>query len=484
MSSVSDFFGGAGGTVRQLFTWQVLGEIISAALGPYLRKLGYDINTQNPNMVLSPQDLATSVVRKVRDTASGAAEALASGIDGQRFQELIHLAGEPPGLETILQLYRRGVVAWGEAGPTKPTVANAIATSRIYTYWSDAIKALNVLPIPPAEMVDALVENQTTRGTRGAAEAVFTGTDNSGVNPDATTFYEAMAASGYTPDQADLMFRTRGNPPAPSELFTLYRRGKIPLTGTGPDAISVQQGIFEGATKDKWWPTITGLIPAIPSLYYVHMLFKTGMLTATVARKLYKESGYTTTVINDLVGQAKAKNVTTYKKLTEAVIVGLFTFGAINATTALTLLAQVGYGKDAARFVVEYVQLKKAGRYITSAVNKVGANYTAHKITTTEARSALARLGIPSTQVDTIIGTWTLEASVVVRVPTEAQIVGSVKYGIVEVTTALARLQQMGYTPYDAWLVLSEGLHTKVGTAPAPGPNPYFAVSGVTGGKP
>lgn len=466
MSAFTDLLGGAGGTVRQFFTWQVAGQVVSAALGPYFRRIGQLVNAETPNDVLSPADLAQSVVRGVRTLATAIKEAAASGITPSRFTEMTHLAAGPPGLESILEWYRRGIVKWGEVGPTKATVANAIATSRVYTYWSDIIRQANVVPIPAAEMVDALVENQTTQGTRDAVAAAASGGTAPEGSAAATTFYEAMWANGYTPDQADLMFRTRGNSPSPTELFELYRRGDIQLSGTGPDALTVQQGIFEGATKDKWWPTITGLIRQIPSEYYIKLMLTEGTIDGTTATVLLTQLGYTETVVSGIVSAAIGTSIGTYKKLTESIIVTLYKDLAISRTEALKLLQDLKYGKTAATFVLTAADLTMTAKATTAAIAKIGTRYAARKLSAATARSALASLGVPATQITGLLATWTLERTTTVKLLTESQVVDAWAYGVMTLDDALAYLQSLGYTSYDAWVILSVKNEAPLGTAP------------------
>lgn len=477
MAGFQTLLDSAGTTGKTLFVWGFLVGVVGRATEPFIRKLEYEVNQANPNVVLSPAELADAVVRQVIKQADAEHEASSAGIDPERFATLTHLAGNPPGLETILEWYRRGIIPFGEAGPTKPTVANAIATSRIYTYWTDAIKRALVVPIAAAELVDARVENQIELGTRENVNAAAGGEQVSGLSPGATTFYEGMWANGITPDQADVLFNTRGNPPSPTELFELYRRGVIPKTGTGPEALSVEQGIFEGATKDKWWPTIGELARVIPSLFYIKDALTAGTMPVDLATRLMKEAGYTTAVIAAVVGSAGAAAVATYKKLTESIIADLYTAQAIDRPTAATLLGKIGYGTDAAAFVLEYIDLKRIDAAVKSAIGKIGTQFINHKITATQVRTALARLDVPTAQVATLIATWTLEAASIVKLPTAAEYVDLVKYNIKTVTYGLAGLVSLGYTPHDAWVVMSAGLHAAAGTEPQHQPNPLYGIT-------
>lgn len=475
MASLGDLLTSAGESGKQLFLWGTLAEIVRAATAPYLRELEYLVNTKHPNVPLSPADLAQAVVRGVMNKATADKIARKSGADTAQMKVLYDLAAGPPGIETVLQMYRRGIVEWGKVGPTQSSVANAIATSRIYTYWSDALKAMNILPIPAAEMVDAIVEGQTTRGTRSNIEAAARGEQVSGLTPAATTFYEVMWANGYTPDQADLMFNTRGNPPAPTQLIELYRRGLIQWTGTGPLETTVQQGIYEGATKDKWEPLYKGLVVNIPSEYYLLTMMKTGQIPITVGAKLLHMYGYTQTVVAGIIGVASSESVATEKKLTKSIIEDLFLEDIFNATEAMTYLEGIGLGHEAATFTVTAWEMTLSKKQTDAAITKTRTLFIDRKIDAAEARSALEAYGITTKAATTVLTTWTLERAQNVTLLTSSEVTDLVKYAITGstgttfgISTGLTYLQALGYSPRDAWLRLASALHGTTGFPPIP----------------
>lgn len=475
MASLSELLTSAGESGKQLFLWGVLAEIARNATLPYMRDLEYLVNTKDPNIPLSPADLAQAVVRGVMDKESADKEARKSGADTPQMKVLYDLAAGPPGLETVLQMYRRGIVTWGEVGPTKATVANAIATSRTYTYWSDAIRALNILPIPAAEMVDAAVEGQTTKGDRSVVESAISSSDTSALTPAALTFYSAMYANGYTPTQADLMFDTRGNPPSPMQLIDLFNRGAIQWTGTGRHVTTVQQGIYEGATKDKWEPLYKNLAVKIPSEYYLLTMMKTGQIPITIGAKLLHMYGYTDTVVAGIVATSSAESVVTEKKLTKSIIKDLFLEKLFDATQAITYLEGIGLHHEAATFTVTAWEMTFSLKQTNAALTKTRTLFIDRKIDATVAREALRTYGISTATATTVLQTWTLERQNNVKLLTAGEVVDLVKYQITSSTgskfgvqTGLTYLEALGYSPRDAWFRLASSLHGTTGFPPIP----------------
>src|SRR5689334_21583707 len=56
---------GSGSVARQMLVWNVLGNVVSAATGPFTRALQDDLNAKTPIVPLPPADLADMVVRGI-----------------------------------------------------------------------------------------------------------------------------------------------------------------------------------------------------------------------------------------------------------------------------------------------------------------------------------------------------------------------------------------------------------------------------------
>lgn|SRR5487761_846287 len=453
--------------IESIFVWQVLQQFVGAVLAPFVEDVTKEMNRLAPTKVLSPTELANLVLRGWVDQTSAAHTASSSGVTNADFDLMVKGTGEPPGLETVMQWYRRGIVPWSSA-PGTASVEEAIRTSRIITdVWANTIRLGNVVPIPVAEAVDAVIEGQISIGTRGQYAAAAAGGVVAGAGAAAVTGYGIAWSNGITPDQFDVMVHTRGNPPPPSELITLFRRGLIPWTGTGFTATTVQQGIYEGATKDKWEPIFKGLVRAVPSIYELRTMLKTGSITAAEGTAYLQDEGYTATAIAGILSAANAEAAATDRKLAQSTITTLYYDLAIPRTEAATLLGDIGYGPQTATFMLSVQDMKREMTALTAAVSKVGGLFVARKLTVAAATSALSVLGIPASQVTGLLESWTVERTSNVRLLTESQVADAVYYQIMDITSALQSLVDLGYTPYDAWVVISVRMHGPQGTAPA-----------------
>ena len=67
----------------------------------------------------------------------------------------------------------------------------------------------------------------------------------------------------------------------------------------------------------------------------------------------------------------------------------------------------------------------------------------------------LGQLGLPPDRVSALLAGWDVDRSANVRTLTPAQIENAWEFGIMTVDEAMTELGVLGYTPLDAWTLLS-----------------------------
>jgi hypothetical protein len=431
VASLGGIFG-EGSAAQQFLLWNVASQVVGAVLDPAFREVAYQVNAKLPNVILTPDLLSDFVVRGIIDEPTAAGIAAQSGTNSENFTRMVEGSGEPPGLDFLLEAWRRGFIGFGGVGPGQATVANAIATSRVYTYWTDVIEKMAYVPISVADAVDAAVENQISKA-------------------DASTI---AGYSGIKPDDFTILFNTRGNPPAPTELMTMVNRGFIGLDGTGPTSTSFAQGIAEGATKDKWGPLLAELRVNIPSLYYLNELAEAGTLTATQVQAYYQDLGIPQEIASALAAQAASGKTAKVKELTESQILSSYQDGFISETQATAFLEALGYTATEVTFLLEVQNFQVALAAYNAQAKKVGAYFVAQKATAAETLDALSQLGMPSAQANKLITEWTLQQGMTVKLLSATEIVDAWYIGVMSQAKAQQELQNLGYSALDAFTLL------------------------------
>jgi hypothetical protein len=430
--SIGGIFG-EGSSAQQFLMWNVASQIASALLDPLFRQIGFDVNTKTPNVPLTPDISADFVERNIISQATGEAIAAQNGINKQNFQWMVDGAGEPPGLDFVLEAYRRGFIPFGPATTGEPSVETAIRTGRIYDYWTGTIDKMRYSPIATADAVDAAVENQISQE---AAAAI-------------------AQQNGIDQASFQILFDTRGNPPAPSELMTLVNRGLIPLEGTGPEATTFQQGIAEGATKDKWTDLLAQLRVYIPSVYYLNQLAEAGTLTAAQVAGYYADLGIPAPIATGLAAQASGSKTAKAKELTVSQVTTAYQEGFLTEAQATTFITALGYTPAEVTLLLEIEEFSRILKAYNQTITKIASYYVANKLTAIEAKAALQQVQVPEDQATQLISAWNTQKSLNVRLLTEAQIADAFYLEIISQDTAINELGGLGYSPQDAWILLS-----------------------------
>lgn len=439
---------GVGSTAEQFFIWQVAGQVVSDLLGPTFALIAQDVNAGHPVMVLTPADLADAVIRNYITQADGAAEAAKSGLDSTRFGHLVDAAGNPPGPEWLARIQLRGDLLGSGTGPDSTSYEQGIAEGDTKNKWADIILKGSMEWPSPSEVIDAIVRSQST----------------------SVPLDQLYEMTGADPRWLQLRIDTRGNPPSLTELIELKRRGLIPFKGTGSDALTFEQGIHEGDTKNKWEPFFEALTDYIPPPRTVATLLKTGSVTTDAAQGYYQDAGMSPDLAAAYVKSAKGEKMAGSKSLAEGTVLTLYETQAIDGPTAAGYLGKLGYDTADVAFMLELADLQRELKAINAAVSKVGSLYIGHKITHAAAVEALTGLDVIGPHQQHLLTTWDLERTANVKALTAAQIVDAWEYQVYDQPTATAELVAIGYTPFDAWTLLSVKNKAPLPGKPAQGP--------------
>lgn len=382
---------------------------------------------------LSPADAASAVVRNFLDLAAGEAAAQKSGVDPEIFRTLIELSGDAPGPQQLAEALRRGLIPASGTGAGSTSFQQGIAEGRLSDKWAPVIKGLAQLwPTPPLAL-NALLKGQLSES-------------------EALALYVKL---GGDPQFFRTEFNVEGNAPTPVEALQLAKRGIIPWTGTGANAVSYEQAFLEGPWRNKWLKSFEALAEYIPPPETTRTLLEQGAIDHAQAAQWWAWYGLSDTTITAYLNAANFNNTAATRGLTESSVLDMYYAQLISQDDAKKLLDLFGTPASNQDLMLAYVDMRRSITAVNDSVSRIQALYVARKIGQQTAQDALSRLKIPSSTIDEIIQTWNIAASVNVRTLTEAQIADAWERGIMDQPTAQGELEAIGYTPYDAWVVLS-----------------------------
>ena len=409
-------------TTLELWRRNIIGN---DELSLYLSRQGFNPDVASrvlmlADQILSPADLADMVVRGVKSEADAAAEAAQSGISADRFNDLILLTGEPPGLQQMLEGYRRGFI-------DQATLERGIRQSRYRDEWIPLLEDLRYEPMSVADAVNAAIQGHLT-----ASEAA-----------------QIADFNGLEPGAVDTLLATAGEPLSRTEMGDLVNRGEA----TEAEFI---QAMRESRVKDKYIPLAFKLRRRIPPAREIVTALTHGAIDHATAVRKIMDYGYSEQDATILVKSGSNQKLRVHIANIVSAVTAAYEDFIIPRADALTLIEQMGYETSEAETVLEGANFRQSARIVSHAVNSVHSRYVSHRITRNTASGDLDALGVPATQRDFLLKMWDIEQEANVRVLTEAQVVKAVKRSLITPDDGQARLVAMGYSPDDAALLLQE----------------------------
>lgn len=393
--------------------------------GPVLAKLAAQL--------LSPAEAASAVVRNFLSSADGAKVAGQQGLSAADFATLVHLSADAPAPGQLAEAVRRELIPESGTGAGTISFEQGIAEGRLANKWAPVIKGLAPLWPTPIDALDAQVKGQITD-----AEAS-----------------ELFVKLGGDPQFEPWLFNSMGEGPTPLQAATLAARGIIGWTGSGPSSTSYEQAVKESHYRNKWTAAYRALSEHIPAPSTVIQLLAHRLITKDQATAQLLQNDMTAEQAATYIAEADYQSVSEYRGLAQSAVVDMYFARLLSHDQAVAILADLHVSPDAAALMLGYADIRYETSAMTRTVSHLGTLFAARKIGTETARAAMIKLGVPPDTVAKTLAEWELQATFNVKTLTEAQIVDAWYYQALTEDEAINALGAIGYTPYDAWVVLS-----------------------------
>lgn len=410
--------------------------------GPVLERLSAAL--------LSPPDAASAVVRHFLSEDDAQAIAARSGVDAATFTTLRELAGDAPGPQQLAEALRRGAIPEAGTGPASTSFQQGIAEGRLADKWAPVIKALAKLWPTPVDALDAALKGQ--------------------VSPeDGRSLYELL---GGDLQFYDWLLHSQGEGPTPLEATVMANRGFIPWDGIGPGVTSFAQAVHESRYRDKWAAAYKDFAKYLPAEGTVVTLLSHNAITADVAADWLAQHGMDAPTITAFLDEAHTEALSDFRGLTVNVVLQAYHDQIIAAADATTILEALHVTPGAVQLLLAYTDVQRSFAAVGNAVTRTRTLFASRKITADTAHQSLIRLGVPAGQIDGMLAAWEVENSITVKVLTETQIIDAWQINVFTDAEAMTELQNIGYTPFDAWALMSVKAKQPLPNKPVQGPAP------------
>lgn len=349
-------------------------------------------------------------------------QAAGAGTSPDELAVLVQLSGNPPGPETLLELWRRGII-------TEQAVDRGIREGRTKTKWTPALKRLFRPLLTPGTITNLRLRGWWTRDEANAE----------------------LARHGYEPADGDHMFQAAGRPMAPVQAFTAYFRGAPSPTGAGDfTKADFVEAIRRSDVRPEYTEPLWGIRHAYPSLFQLRGAVQNGGITRARALQILRYERYedqdATALVDSWVGGATQAT----RDLTAAEWAADFEGGYITELQYRTHLQQLGYAAELVDAKVALGDTRRVKRARDQRLARIHASFVGHKITQAEATAALQETQVRPDARAQLIAEWTAEREVNVAILTAAQVRSAYRKSIYTRARALAELAERGYNSEDA----------------------------------
>lgn len=500
----------------QAFGW-IVGSMASATMSAGLidmitnlmAPVIHSIIAQNPNAVLSPEVAAQAVARAFEYTQGPRGlsyDALASGINPERFQLLVEMSRTFPTANQTQDLVNRGLWSdergqwnlrqlgyspdWADkmlalrdyvlSAPELATMVNRDvidgeeAERRARHAGVDAEDFARFVeiygePLGPQSLGEAFRRGfiDRDRFERGIIQGplrkewfdvleklqyqrMSTVDATDAVNQghlDIAAAQEIAQANGLDPNDLPTLLATAGAPPGVDFITEALNRGFI-------DEETFNAAFFESRIKNKYVHLFAEMRLRLIPQETVRLLYRNGVYSREATLDTLRKHGFSEPDAQALIALEETRQDGVTRELTRSQIVDMYEVRQIDEETALTFLIALGYSDANAQAMVQLADLKRINKYITSAVNRVKSAFLAGRMTETEASSTLDQLGIPVDMRDDLFTIWDIDRTTISKTLTPSQIRQAFNKDLIGQSDALVRLRAQGYDETDAGLFL------------------------------
>lgn len=368
--------------------------------------------------LLQIADLAQMVVQSVLDEPEATRRAGMLGLDAADFHKVVRLAGDPPGPQTVLQMWNRGYITEEEA-------TLALLQSRLKPEWIEQFKELRFDPATTTQAASAVVRERITI--------------DAGL--------EIAAQNGVSEQAFRLIVDELGRPIGNQQAVTLYKRGQFTRA-------QVQEVVARSNVRTQYLDAVIELGTKYPTITQTKALLQTGALPDSVARDVLTKEGYTPDVVEGVIAAGHGVKLAGSRQLTQAAIEAEYKSRGVDQAETRTLLHGIGYDDSDVDLLIGLWDYQAGKAFRDAVVGVVKARYLQADIDEPTASGLLDKVGIPPDQRDAYLQLWTFDLQANPTLLTLAQLTAAYKAKLIDQQQFRDYLPRLRYQePEISWLV-------------------------------
>ena len=384
-----------------------------------------DAMTGLRDVLLSSAELAMLQQQGFLTSDQANAEGALQGVTNDRQQLRFDAAGLPPGIETALQMLRRGII-------DTDTFAQIVREGHTKTKYTDELEALKDQVLNHNDYVAARV--------RGWIDTAAMNTGG--------------ALTGYSADQMNTLFQNHGRPLSWHQVWIgLARGGKMlsPTDDLTAESTGIDPAFFkslqESDIRQEWYDLAWKSRYSYPAAFILRTLTQAGDITGDEANHILLWEGWEPTLAATVSAKWAGGTTTTatQKKQTLAHLTAEYLSGALSeAALTNVLTTSLGYTAAQAADEIALANFNAAKSARTKATKNLEKRYIAAQLSAADAQAGLASIGWPQGAIDQFLASWNIERADTLTTLTVGNITTALKNGTILASEATPLLQDLG----------------------------------------
>lgn len=393
--------------------YPIVSGFVSAAIAPFIQDIANQAWAAHTSVPLTPADVALGMLRHNPHIGNPYHEAAKSGIGKDDLDALQYNTGEPPGLQQVLEGYRRGLV-------TDDDLLKGVRQSRVRDEWFPLLKELRYAPPSSLEAIMGKVKGHLEEG------------------PARKLFQEG----GLNPEHFDWMLATAGRPPGAEQMLGLVNRNLMSEETFG-DAIR------QSDIQNRWIPYLLELRRYLPPPRSIVSMLHHNAIDDPYATELLKDHGLNDKDVAVYLAEGHASRTAAVKAETLGTVRALYREGVKDKTETRDAIVKLGYTAAQANDVIALEDHALEARYRNAATSHAHTLFIRHRIDQNDLSNELDRLGVRAEVRDMLIKLWLIERQLNVVPLTLAQTQGSWRRGVMTDAEFANRVRALGHPESD-----------------------------------
>jgi hypothetical protein len=259
---------------------------------------------------------------------------------------------------------------------------------------------------------------------------------------------EAIAnQNGLEPGNFATLVETAGAPLSRTEMEELYNRGEV-------TEAQVNQALNESRLKPKYNALAFALHTRLLQPNELADMVVWGAISHADAVAETLKLGYDKTSAERLVSSAVNRKLETQRMGVVRAIETLYEDNAISSTDASSAISRLGFESAEIGFMLQTAELKRKTKLINTGLGAIRSKFIGHHVDKGVASGLIDKMGIAHQQRDALLQTWQIERDANVAELTTAQIIKALKLELITADDATTRLINKGYSDVDAVLLI------------------------------